>query len=210
MIRVNNASAKAMEFTSFRKNENTTDDDLMKAVLEFETEFLAKQEGVIFHCLVRNFDDEYANVLFAKDKESLHALEKAAHNDAYAGKFFGMLDMASGQMSFHDIGKDNFTVPEHFSCVEFGSFSLKGNNNFQDLRRVSDKIEENYLSQFDNTQAHFIGQLGDNVYSEVTMGKTLGNTKEICMGYIGNPVCQPMLEMADEKSMKLEFWYVIA
>lgn len=70
MIRVSNNSAKAMEFTSFSKKKNVTDDELINAVLKFET-VLAKQSGVIFHCLVRNFKNEYANVLFVSDFEDL-------------------------------------------------------------------------------------------------------------------------------------------
>lgn len=37
MIRFNNEPAKGMEFTSFRKKENVIDDELLFAVLKFET-----------------------------------------------------------------------------------------------------------------------------------------------------------------------------
>ena len=49
MIRVSNDFAEAMEFTSFNKKENVTDDELINAVLKLES-ILAKQNGVIFHC----------------------------------------------------------------------------------------------------------------------------------------------------------------
>ena len=68
MIRFNNNPAKAMEFTSFKKRENVTDDELLFAVLKFET-VLVQQKGIIFHCLVRNYSNDYANVLFADSIE---------------------------------------------------------------------------------------------------------------------------------------------
>lgn len=208
MIRVSNEHPKAMEFTSFKQKEGITDDELIRAAMAFESEFLAKQPGVIFHCLVRNFSGEYANVLFAKAKGDISNLEKAAHNDPNAGAFFGMIDMGSVKMTIQSMEKD-FSMPAHFSCVEYGSFSLK-NNDYDALQKVSESVERDYLSKFENTRAHFVGRQSENLYAEVTFGATLGKTKEVCMGYIGNPVCQPMLDMADEKSMQLDFWYVIA
>jgi hypothetical protein len=75
MIRVSNDFAKAMEFKSFKKKETVTDDELINAVMKFETA-LGNQSGVIFHCLVSNFKNEYANVLFVEDLEHLHSLIK--------------------------------------------------------------------------------------------------------------------------------------
>ena len=45
---------------------------------------------------------------------------------------------------------------------------------------------------------------------EITIGETLGKTKEICFGYFNNPYCKPLLDMADETTMELDFWYLIA
>ncbi|MTI31710.1 hypothetical protein [Xanthovirga aplysinae] len=210
MIRVNGNSPNVMEFTTFKKKENISDDDLIKAVLEFETVFLARQEGVIFHALVRNFHNEYANVIFAKDMESFKCLEKEAHQNAQAQKFFSLIEEGTVEMAFHTINKEDFRIPDHFSCLECGTFKLKEQKNFEKLVQVSDRIENNYLSKFENTQEHFIGTIADNLYSEVTLGKTLGKTKEICSGYVGNPICQPMLDMAEVETMKLDFWYLIA
>ncbi|MEN7551892.1 hypothetical protein AAG747_28505 [Rapidithrix thailandica] len=210
MIRVNQNSPKAMEFTSFKKKENITDDELMAAVSAFESSFLHQQEGVIFHCLVRNFANEYANLLLAQDMESLKQLKKAVHENQAANNFFRLIEMDSIRMTFHQIEKENFQIPEHFSCVECGTFALKDLNDATQLTRISDSIEQEYLNNFDNTQAHFIGTIDENFFSEVTFGKTLWKTKEICNGYIGNPVCQPLLDMADPQSMALDFWYVLA
>ena len=209
MIRVSNNTARVMEFTSFKKKDTVTDDELLTAVLNFESTYLAKQAGVILHCLVRNSNNEYANVMFLESMETLKELEKGLKNSEEANLFFTMIEEGSVQMNFHQIHKENFEIPSNFSCVEFGSFSLK-NSTFDALLKASESIEDGYLNKFDNTKGHFIGTLSEDTYSEVTFGKTLGKTKEICAGYIGNTYCQPLLDMADETTMKLDFWYLIA
>ncbi|AJW65123.1 hypothetical protein VO54_03697 [Elizabethkingia miricola] len=75
---------------------------------------------------------------------------------------------------------------------------------------ISGNIENKYLNTFKNTQAHFIGKIEDNLYSEVTIGKTLAETKRICMGYFDNSFCLELLNIADPGTMELDFWYLIA
>jgi len=201
---------KVMEFTSFMKKENVTDDELIQAAIQFESSFLETQKGVIFHCLVRNFNNEYANVLFADNMDSLNQLVKSANKNNAAKHFFSLIENKSIKMDFHKIEKDNFEIPDHFSCIECGTFSLKNKDDFQKLISVSNIIEKEYLNKKENTKAHFIGTISENLYSEITFGETLGKTKKICFGYPENSFCQPMLEMADETSMKLDFWYLIS
>ena len=74
MIRINNHSSKVMEFTRFRKKKDVLDDELLLAVLKFETT-LSRQQGLVFHCLVRNYDNEYVNVLFSESIQCLKDLE---------------------------------------------------------------------------------------------------------------------------------------
>lgn len=209
MIRVSNNFAKTMEFTSFKKKETVTDDELINAVLKFET-VLEKQTGVIFHCLVRNFKNEYANVLFVTEIDDLKNLEKNIMQLSEAQDFFKLIDESSIKMTFHIILKDDFKVPNDFSCIEHGIFSLKDKNENLKLLKISEDIEKEYLTTFENTKAHFIGSIEENRFSEITIGKTLGKTKEICFGYFNNPFCKPLLEMADETTMDLDFWYLIA
>lgn len=210
MFKKGQKNAKVMEFTSFKKKENVTDDELIQAVIQFETSFLANQEGILFHCLVRNFNNDYANVLFADNMDSINKLFDAANNNKSAKYFFSLIENESVNIIIHQIEKKNFMIPEHFSCVEHGTFSLKNKVEFEKLIKVSNTIEKEYLSKSDNTKAHFIGIISENLYSEVAFGKTLGKTKEVCFGYMENSFCKPLLEMADETTMKLDFWYLIA
>lgn len=210
MIRQSNQSPQIMEFTSFKKQPHVSDDEMLQAVLNFESAFLAKQDGVLFHCLVRNYKNEYANVLFAENQEALDALMGKVHDNKEVNHFFSLIDNETVKMNFHQIQKKGFQIPNHFSSVECGTFKLNANESLEGLLLVSDTIENKYLNSSRNTKAHFIGCLPNDVYSEITFGETLGKTKEVCMGYSENEHCKPLLDMADSESMQLDFWYVIA
>ncbi len=209
MIRFNNDSAKAMEFTSFKKRENVTDDELLFAVLKFES-VLVQQKGIIFHCLVRNYDNDYANVLFADSIEVLKKLGKNLGHLPEVQNFFEMVEMKTVKIEYHKIQKDNFQIPTDFSCIEKGTFSLNEINDSSKLLSVSGKIESEYLNIFENTQAYFIGTLGENKFSEITFGKILAKTKQICFGYFDNPYGLELLNLANKDSMELDFWFLIA
>lgn len=209
MIRVNNNFAKAMEFTSFKKKEAVTDDELTSAVLKFET-VVAKQSGVIFHCLVRNFNNEYANVLFVENIEHLHLLSKEIASFPEAKDFFALLEMDTVKMNFHEILKNNFKIPEGFSCIEHGTFTLKEESTVDSLIKVSDDLEKHYLSAFDNNLEHCVGRVKDKKVSEIAIGKTYAKTKQECYGYYENQYGQSLLNLADLTTVELDFWYLIA
>lgn len=208
MIRFNNNLAKAMEFTSFKKRENVTDNELLFAVLKFET-VLVQQKGIIFHCLVRSYNNDYANVLFADSIDVLKDLGKNLGHLPEVQSFFEMVDTKTVKIEYHEIQKDNFQIPKEFSCIEKGTFSLNDIKDSDQLLSVSEKIENEYLDTFENTQAHFIGILNENQFSEMTFGKTLAKTKQICFGYFDNPYGLELLNLADKESMELDFWYLI-
>lgn len=209
MIRLSNAPVCAMEFTRFKKKTAVNDDDLLFAVLQFERQ-LSQVEGVVAHVLVRNFDQEYANVLFATSMEVIKSLTTAIGDTKATQAFFDMVEPTSVEIEYHEITKPTFIFPDFFGCIENGRFSLKEGKQLTTLLSTSDRVEKSYLDTFDNTKAHFISTRGENQYSEIVLGKTLGNTKEICYGYVGNQACLTLLDLIDEKSMHLGFWYVIA
>jgi uncharacterized protein YifE (UPF0438 family) len=209
MIRVSNDFAKAMEFTSFKKKETVTDDELTNAVLKFET-VVAKQSGVIFHCLVRNFKNEYANVLFVENIEQLHLLSKEVASFPEAKDFFDLIDMDTVKMELHEILKDDFKIPIGFSCIEHGTFALKEESTIDPLLKVSSNLEKYYLSTFDNSLEHFVGRVKNQKLSEVALGKTYAKTKQICYGYYENKYGQSFLDLADLATVDLDFWYLIA
>jgi uncharacterized protein YifE (UPF0438 family) len=209
MIRVSNNFAKAMEFTSFKKKESVTDDELINAVMKFEN-VLLNQSGVIFHCLVRNFKNEYANVLFVENVEHLHSLSKEIVSFKEAKDFFSLIEMDSVKMTFHTILKDNFAIPEGFACIEHGTFNLKDEATVEQFKMASDELEKYYLKTNDNYLEHFIGNIKDKKVSELAIGKTFAKTKQICYGYLENKYGQAFLNLANAETFDLDFWYLIA
>lgn len=208
MIRLSNAPVRAMEFTSFKKKTEVSDDELLFAVARFERQF-TQIDGLVYHCLVRNYDNEYANVLFATSMEVIKSLATVIGDTRETQDFFSMVEMTSVQVEYHEINKPNFTLPAYFGCIENGRFALKEASQSPALLSTSDAVEESYLHQYENTLGHFISTRGENEYSEIILGQTLGNTKEICYGYFDNEACLSLLSLIDESSMQLGFWYVI-
>ncbi|AJW65122.1 hypothetical protein VO54_03696 [Elizabethkingia miricola] len=92
MIRLSNNEAKAMEFTRFRKKENITDDELLFAALKFE-KAISTQSGLIFHCLVRNYNNEYANVVFGESIKDLKALGENFGHLPEVNHFFDLIEL---------------------------------------------------------------------------------------------------------------------
>ncbi len=209
MIKISSKTAKAMEFTRFRKKESVTDDELLSAVLEFE-KAIGSQNGLISHCLVRNYDNEYANVLFSESIQSLKELGDNFGHLSSVKNFFQLIEMSSVKIEYHDIKKENFVFPSDFSCIEKGTFSLNDSKDAEKLPCISEDIENEYLSKFDNTKAHFIGQVEPHLFSEITIGKTLALTKQVCTGYFDDPFCIKLLDILNKETMNLDFWYVIA
>lgn len=208
MIRINNNSAKAMEFTRFKKKQYVQEEDLFKVVKDFEM-LLQEQEGINFHCLVRNDSDEYANVVFAKSMNHLLQLNSNLQQISESILFFGLIDMQSVKIEYHEIQKVDFKVPYNFLCIEKGIFSLEDVKDKNKLVAISDAIESDYLNKFANTKGHFIGIMDNNKYSETTFGESVEETRDICMGYFENSSCQILLNAADEKTFELDFWSLV-
>ena len=212
MLQLNHVKPTVMEFTTFTKADDITDEDLINRVMKFETHYLTQQPGLLFHCLVRNLSGDYANLLFADNMQNLKDIENGfASNDA-AKELMQSIKPETVKCHYHHILKDNFHVPENFSCFEHGTFSPKQHSDFSEanLLAVAEQIEQSHLNTFENTLAHFIGEVDDETYSEITFGKTLGATKEICYDYLTIESGIKMMDMCDPDTMDLSFWYLIA
>ncbi len=212
MLRLNQVKPTVMEFTTFTKADDITDEDFISLVMKFESDYLKNQSGLIFHCLVRNLKSEYANLLFAEDMQSITNIGNGFSSSDTAKEFMKSIKPQTVKIHYHKILKDNFKIPENFSCFEHGTFTPKDNSDFfeANLLSVSEQIENTHLNTFENTLSHFIGKIDNETYSEITFGKTLGGTKEICYGYLNNESGMKMMSMCDPETMDLGFWYIIA
>ncbi len=209
MIRANKNAAKTMEFSSFNKKKSVTDDELLNGVLKFESLF-SNEKGFVFHCLVKNYKDQYANVLFTESHSDLDRIIRKISSSQEASEFFSMIEIDTVKVEIHNILKDSFIVPEGFACIEHGTFTLKQDATIESLINVSNKLEKHYLNSFDNSLSHFVGHVKDKKVSEIAIGKTYAKTKQICYGYYDNQYGQSLLELADLESLNLDFWYLIA
>ena len=212
MIRVNQATPALMEFTTFSKANDVTDEEMIDLVMKFENDYLKKQSGLTFHCLVRNLKGEYANLLFADSIESIKNIEQGFSSNDSAEKFMAAINLQTVKVRFHEILDKNFQVPTDFTCFEHGTFSPNSDEDFSEskLLTVSKEIEQDYLNRFENSLGHFIGKIDDKTYSEITFGKTLGKTREVCYGYFNIEAGKKMMAMLDPKTTDLDFWYLIA
>ena len=135
-------------------------------------------------------------------------IQQSANQEQIAKDFFSLMKVDSVKMNIHSIEKNDFEIPEHFSCVEHGTFLLKSTSSLENLKANSDKLESFYLNDFTNSKGHFIGSLENNIFSEVAFGQTLGKTKQICYGYLNNDIGLEFLNLLDDTSMNLHFYYV--
>jgi hypothetical protein len=212
MLRLNQVKPTVMEFTTFTKADNITDEDFISLVIKFEHDYLKNQPGLLFHCLVRNLNGEYANLLFADNIQSIKDIENGFSRSDIATEFMKSIKPSTVKVYYHEILKDNFQVPDNFACVEHGIFSPKVDSDFSEesLLSVSKDIENTYLNTFENTLSHFMGKVDNGTYSEITFGKTLGKTKDICYGYFNIESGMKMMNMCDPETTNLDFWYLIA
>ncbi|ELR69506.1 hypothetical protein C900_05038 [Fulvivirga imtechensis AK7] len=212
MMYLNRECPTAMEFTSFSKVADVTDEDFIATAMQFEENYLKKQVGVVSHFLLRNLKGEYANLLFAKDREALKAVEQGFKNDPYARHYMQQISGSSVTVYYHSILKKNFLVPEHFSCFEHGIFKVKKEEKYSQryILDISQKLEDQYLDLQDNTLEHFIGMLDEDTYSEIVFGKTLGKTREVCFGYLQEPIGLELMDIMIPDTAILDFWYLIA
>ncbi|MDN3710386.1 hypothetical protein QW060_26560 [Myroides ceti] len=85
--------------------------------MKFETE-LEKMEGVVFHCLVRNYSGVYAHVLFVQQEKDLEAVQQLLNKSDEQSSLFYLTDELSVQRQFHKI---------HKRILKFPIFSLVWN-----------------------------------------------------------------------------------
>lgn len=210
MLRTKNTHAGLLEFARFRKQDHISDEALIEAVLDLEQQFFAHQDDVYFHCLVRNFAGEYANLLLASSHEAHKAIQAAAFGHSAAQHFFSMLDMANTHMHLLDISAAKFDVPSSFSCVEFGSFQLQPTATRALLQQCNEDLETQYLAKFKNTKGHLLTAMDNETFAELTFGESWGQTRQICFGYDKDTHGQAFLSLLHPDSFNLDFWYVVA
>lgn len=212
MLKRNLGPVGVMGFARYKKRHDASADDLIDAARRWQHEFLASQAGIAFHAFLGNTRGEFADAILAVDLKAFEDMTRRHSEAESSDAFMQLLDLPSVRLCRNTILKEGVLPPEDFSCVEFGTFRIKPGTmaTEETVRRASNHIEETYLRGSSNTRLHFVGKIDEQTYCEVAFGHTLAETKRICRGYVGDPDCQPLLELFDPESVDLDFWYVLA
>ncbi|KAG1649242.1 hypothetical protein GQR58_029178 [Nymphon striatum] len=198
-------------FARYRLKEGASADQLIEYSWNLQQQFINQQHGILKHWLLGYLKGEFADAILAVDEQSFDAMSKGYQSEDSAAALFTLLDPESITLRKNKILKPIADIPSGFSCIEYGTFKPKRGGSFsiESLQIASKNIEENYLHDSDNTVERFVGQVDDDTYSEVVFGKTLGQTKRTCFGYVGNAVCEELLGLFDPDTVDLDFWYIL-
>ncbi|WP_295814233.1 hypothetical protein [uncultured Nitratireductor sp.] len=212
MLRKTGGPLSVMGFARYEKRAGVETARLIDAALTWQETFLRPREGILFHAFLGNLNGGFADIIFARDDKSFDAMLNAHMEAPSSEAFMALLSPDSIRLSRHRVLKPVAAPPSDFSCVEFGTFEIAENMEAgeRDVLAISERIETDYLSRSDNTRLHFIGMGAQNRFCEVTFGRSLGETKRLCEGYVGHPTCQPLLDVCDPASLDLDFWFVLA
>ena len=198
-----------MGFATFNKLENVQTFDLIDASLNWSHQFLAPLEGIGFHCLLQNTEGGFADIILAKNFDALGQVNENFEKSETSKKMMDLLDPQSIQMTAMAITLPNFTPPSDFSCMEIGFMKTQTASKTEILQQ-SKSLEDNYLHNFENTKGHFIGEIEAGCFADVTFGRTLGETRKICMGFETDKFASEFLSLFDPDSFKLDFWSLVA
>jgi hypothetical protein len=212
MLRKDIGSVAVMGFARYSAKPGVDPTELIAAARVWQKEFLENQPGIAMHCFLGNMKGEFADAILATDEEAFLAMAQKHPNEPSSAPLMKMLDTNTIRLAKNDLLGQPKSLPEGFSCIEFGTFNPKDPASFSetDLMAASDKLEQTYLSRFDETKSHFIGRIDENTYSEIAFVETSGAAREICAGYTENDDCSPMLVMFDPDTVDLDFWHVLA
>ncbi len=212
MLRKPDGPLSVMGFARYEKREDVETERLIDRALTWQETFLRPMEGILFHTFLGNLIGGFADIIFARDAESFDAMGAAYADAPSSSALMELLSPGTIRLSRNRVLKPVTAPPSDFSCVEFGTFEIAQGTDAgeRDLLAISERIETEYLDRSDNTRLHFIGHGGENRFCEVTFGRSFGETKRMCDGYVGHPVCQPLLDLCDPASLDLDFWYVLA
>lgn len=97
-----------------------------------------------------------------------------------------------------------------FSGVEIAIFRLKDNASEQDVITLSNKIDEEFLSQFDDLYAHFLLKGADGLYADVVLASSQQKAEEICALWNDNELTTKYIEKIDPESVNMSFWTKIS
>ncbi len=210
MLKKDLGPLKMMGFARYEKCDGVVTEDLIEAALNWRHDFLDKQDGIAMHCFLSNTKGQFADAIMAVDQAAFMSMSENHPKAESSQAFMELLKPENIRLTPNTILKDGVTVPNDFSCIEFGTFKPNADFTETSMLEISQKIEEKYLSGFSESKAHFMGRVDETTYSEIAFVENLGMARRICNGYIQDDTCLELLSIFDPESVDLDFWYKLA
>ena len=89
-----------MEFATFRLREGVTEAKLVELSRKVESDFLAEQSELVFHCLLRGADGTYADLAMASSQEKAEAYCQQWLQNPVALEYLELINDESVSMTF--------------------------------------------------------------------------------------------------------------
>ncbi len=196
-----------IEFSHAPLAPQTTEDQLLDAILVFEQRVLLERPEFQFHAVVRNAEGEYGHLVVADDRA---AFERIMAEAAQLPPFQQLMKCLDGQKMRLYMHRPlaPLSVPESFGVFEHGVFRAKTPAQFDRAQLAADavRVREQYLSEQPGYLAQCVTEADEERYGELVFGASYAHTRRSCHGYLDAPACQQMLESADPASVQLDFW----
>ena len=201
-----------MGFSRFQNKAEVPIEDIIEKSLEWSESFLEKIDGINFHCLLRNTKGELADVIFAKDPQTFSMMNDAFGQSSHSKQFLSLLMPETIRLNQVHILDEFFEIPSSFGAIEIGFMQTDSSKKItiSDIKKASAALEDDYLFKQESSQAHFIGQANENTFADVTFGKSVGSVRKTCFGFYENPTAVNFLNLFEESSFELDFWYPLA
>ena len=199
-------------FARYETRDGVATEEVIAAALRWQEEFLAAQPGIAFHAFMGNGEGRYADAILARDEAAFAEMARR-HPETESGlAFMGLLKPETISLCQSVILKDGVAPPETCGAIEFGTFALASGSDatLETVRRRSTQIDDAYLSGERAVAAHFVTRIDDTRFCEVSFGRSVGELRRLCNGYVGHPDCQPFLDLMAAESVDLDFWHVLA
>ncbi len=205
-----NTQMSAFGFATYEIQDQVSTPDIIESCLNWRKEFLFKQEGILEHWFFTNLKGTFADGILAKDADALAQMASACENHPATGDFMSKLKPETITLRTNTLLSPLEKIPQRFACLEYGTFDTPAPVEPGVIAAAGNTVKTQYLSRFDEVEAHLMAQTNDNRYAELCFVRTQGAASTICAGYLNEPACQELLQHCNPQSAQLDFWVLIA
>ncbi|MCJ8346381.1 hypothetical protein MJH12_12630 [bacterium] len=202
---------KVFEMVSFKIVDNKKVEEFLKASEELNTKVFPKLKGFIGRKLLRGEDQNFCDLLLWETmKDAKNAMDVVMQCETCL-KMFQFIDQSSMMMNhFEVLSATKEDLNFEAGALEIGLVELNKNSKIEDVLEKAEQVHKKYLSQQNGFVAQFLAQNENGLYSEIVFNqKDMHQAKEICSGYLENPICLDYISHFNQESTKLDFFEIV-